>query len=55
MDQLTRKFYAPSKLVQMLQAGLPFAELDDLQTSLAIPSERLAPMLGISKATLHRL
>lgn len=38
----------------MLQAGLPFGELEDLQTSLAIPSERLAPMLGISKATLHR-
>ena len=48
------KIYAPSKLVQMLQAGLPFGELEDLQTSLAIPSERLAPMLGISKATLHR-
>lgn len=48
------KIYSPSKLVQMLQAGLPFGELEDLQASLAIPSERLAPMLGISKATLHR-
>ena len=48
------KAYTPSKLVEMLQAGLPFAELQDLQSSLAIPSERLAPMLGISKATFHR-
>ena len=48
------KIYAPSKLGQMLQTGLPFGELEDLQASLAIPSERLAPMLGISKATLNR-
>jgi putative toxin-antitoxin system antitoxin component (TIGR02293 family) len=48
------KAYTPSKLVQMLQAGLPFSELQDLQSSLAISSERLAPMLGLSKATFHR-
>lgn len=48
------KNYTPSKLVEMLQAGLPFAELQDLQASLNISSERLAPMLGISKATFHR-
>jgi putative toxin-antitoxin system antitoxin component (TIGR02293 family) len=29
-------------------------ELTDLQTSLAVPADRLAPMLGISKATFHR-
>jgi putative toxin-antitoxin system antitoxin component (TIGR02293 family) len=28
--------------------------LADLQTSLDVPMERLVPMLGISKATLHR-
>lgn len=49
-----QKGFAPSKLVEMLQAGLPFGELEDLQAGLAIPSERLAPMLGISKATFHR-
>ncbi len=38
----------------MVHAGLPFAELQDLQACLAIPSERLAPILGISKATFHR-
>jgi len=46
--------FTPSKLVEVIQAGLPFRELLDLQASLAVPSERLAPMLGISKATLHR-
>jgi putative toxin-antitoxin system antitoxin component (TIGR02293 family) len=29
-------------------------ELTDLQASLAVSAERLAPMLGISKATFHR-
>jgi putative toxin-antitoxin system antitoxin component (TIGR02293 family) len=28
--------------------------LDALQASLAVPMEKLVPMLGISKATLHR-
>jgi putative toxin-antitoxin system antitoxin component (TIGR02293 family) len=30
-------------------------ELEDLQTSLAVPTEKLATMIGISKATIHRL
>jgi len=34
--------------------GLPVGELDELQTALALPMEKLVPMLGISKATLHR-
>jgi putative toxin-antitoxin system antitoxin component (TIGR02293 family) len=38
----------------VVQAGLPVHELDALQESLAIPMEKLAPKLGISKATLHR-
>ena len=46
--------FTPSKLVEMLQVGLPFRELQALQTSLAVPSEKLAPMLGISRATFHR-
>lgn len=46
--------FAPAKLVEALRAGLPFGELQDLQSSLAVPADRLAPMLGISKATLHR-
>ncbi|OYW21766.1 MAG: hypothetical protein B7Z52_00435 [Burkholderiales bacterium 12-64-5] len=34
--------------------GLPVRELNDLRASLDLPLERLVPMLGISKATLHR-
>ena len=50
----TEKNFAPSNLVELLKAGLPVTELTDLQESLAVPTEKLAPMLGISKATFHR-
>ncbi len=43
-----------ANLVKVLEAGLPVTELDDLRASLDVPVERLAPMLGISKATFHR-
>ena len=46
--------FSPAKLVLALRAGLPVRELDDLQNSLEVPMEKLVPMLGISKATLHR-
>jgi putative toxin-antitoxin system antitoxin component (TIGR02293 family) len=44
----------PAKLVEKLRIGLPVTELNDLQATLAVPMEKLVPMLGISKATLHR-
>lgn len=43
-----------ANVVKMLDAGLPVTELTDLQDNLAVPAEKLAPMLGISKATFHR-
>jgi putative toxin-antitoxin system antitoxin component (TIGR02293 family) len=43
-----------SKLICVIQVGLPVRELRDLQASLAVPMERLGPLLDISKATLHR-
>jgi putative toxin-antitoxin system antitoxin component (TIGR02293 family) len=46
--------YTPAKLIQCLKTGLPVQELDDLRNSLDLSMERLVPMLGISKATLHR-
>jgi len=46
--------FSPSRLVETLRVGLPVRELDDLQRRLDLPMERLVPMLGISKATLHR-
>ena len=48
------KSFATSQLIQSLKAGLPVCELDDLRSNLDLPMERLVPMLGISKATLHR-
>lgn len=46
--------FTPSKLIEALRVGLPVQELHDLQASLGVPMEKLFPMLGISKATLHR-
>ncbi|HXR06002.1 MAG TPA: antitoxin Xre/MbcA/ParS toxin-binding domain-containing protein [Candidatus Acidoferrum sp.] len=46
--------FSPSKLIEAIQMGLPVWELGDLQTMLDVPMERLVPMLGMSKATLHR-
>lgn len=48
------KSLAPAQLIQSLKAGLPVRELDDLRSTLDLSMDRLAPMLGISKATLHR-
>jgi putative toxin-antitoxin system antitoxin component (TIGR02293 family) len=50
---ISQKF-APSNLVQVIQAGLPVKELEDLQASLDVPMQKLFLMLGISKATHHR-
>jgi len=46
--------FSVANLVKILEVGLPAKELTDLQASLAVPAEKLAPMLGISKATFHR-
>lgn len=48
------KHFTPSKLIENLKAGLPVQELDDLRRDLDLPMEKLVPLLGISKATLHR-
>ena len=42
------------KLVEAIQDGLPVTDLAVLQESLNVSTEKLAPMLGISKATFHR-
>jgi len=54
VDKMVSAEFTVTDLVKVLQVGLPVAELTDLQASLAVPAERLAPMLGISKATFHR-
>ena len=34
--------FTPSKLIEVLRVGLPMQELDDLQSSLDVPAEKLA-------------
>lgn len=46
--------FTTASLIESLKIGLPVRELDDLRSSLDVSMERLVPMLGISKATLHR-
>lgn len=46
--------FAPSELIEIIQSGLPVGELEALRESLDLPMEKLAPRLGLSKATLHR-
>lgn len=41
-------------LIEALKTGFVIEELEILRASLDLPMDRLAPMLGISKATLHR-
>lgn len=52
--KVTAKKFTPSEVIERLKAGLPVQELDDLRSDLDLPMEKLVPMLGISKATLHR-
>jgi putative toxin-antitoxin system antitoxin component (TIGR02293 family) len=44
----------PADLIEAMSGGLPFAELEQLQSSLGLPLDRLAARLGLSRATLHR-
>jgi putative toxin-antitoxin system antitoxin component (TIGR02293 family) len=44
----------PSELIEGIRQGLPVSELTALQAVLDMPIERLAPKLGISRATLNR-
>ena len=45
---------SPADLVHAIQAELPFAELEALRANVDLPLERLATILGIARATLHR-
>jgi putative toxin-antitoxin system antitoxin component (TIGR02293 family) len=45
---------AAASVIRRLEAGLPVRELDDLQSGLDLPMEKVGSLLGISKATLHR-
>jgi putative toxin-antitoxin system antitoxin component (TIGR02293 family) len=41
-------------VIGAVRAGLPFAEVEALRAGLDLPADKLAPRLGLSKATLHR-
>ncbi|RME94712.1 MAG: DUF2384 domain-containing protein [Verrucomicrobia bacterium] len=45
---------SPGHLIEAVRAGLPVAEFDALRELLGVSIERLAGMLGLGKATLHR-
>lgn len=53
-DKLCESAFTPAKLVEELHLGLPIEELDRLQASFAVAKDKLALMLGLSKATLRR-
>jgi putative toxin-antitoxin system antitoxin component (TIGR02293 family) len=46
--------YTASQLIQKLRVGLAVQELEALRDGLNLPMERLVPLLGLSKATMHR-
>ena len=41
-------------VIGAVQAGLPFDEVEALRAGLGLPLDKLAPKIGLSKATLHR-
>lgn len=45
---------ATPTVIQAVQRGLPFDELEALRVALDLPLDQLAPKLGMSLATLHR-
>jgi putative toxin-antitoxin system antitoxin component (TIGR02293 family) len=46
--------YSPQQVIEIVSKGLPFQELETLRSSLGLSLERLAPKIGLSKATLNR-
>jgi putative toxin-antitoxin system antitoxin component (TIGR02293 family) len=44
----------PVAMVKAIDEGLPFSELEALRALLEMPLDKLAPTLGMSRATLHR-
>jgi len=44
----------PQQLIKRIESGIPFRELEALGKSLDLSLDRLAQMIGIGRATLHR-
>lgn len=45
---------SPGTVIARIREGMPMAEFRSLAEWLEMPDEKLAPLLGISRATLHR-
>jgi len=44
----------PRQLIKRVEAGVPFSDLETLGKSLDLSLDKLASLIGISRATLHR-
>jgi putative toxin-antitoxin system antitoxin component (TIGR02293 family) len=53
-EPLVLRELSSAQLIAQVEAGLPWEELETLQAQLALPLERVAALLGISRATLQR-
>jgi putative toxin-antitoxin system antitoxin component (TIGR02293 family) len=51
---LAKKQIAPAKVIRQISKGLPFSELEHLQSEVAEPLGLLARQLSISRSTLQR-
>lgn len=46
--------FTNEQLIETVRAGLAYSELEVLQTTLGLPMEQLASLVGLSRATLQR-
>ena len=51
---LIQKTTAIRRQIEQIRAGLSFLAVQNLQKALDLPMERIASVLGMSRATLHR-
>jgi putative toxin-antitoxin system antitoxin component (TIGR02293 family) len=54
MATLTRKAVTVHQQIKRIHAGLSFQAVQNLQRALDLPLEKMAAVLGMSRATLHR-
>ena len=54
LDEDGNRDISSNDLINSLQEGLDMKEFEKLQDRLAIPAEKLYPLLGLAKATVHR-
>ena len=50
----TAKAFSPQQMIEAINRGLPFGELEYLRFHLDVPIDRLTQNIGLSRATFHR-